>query len=525
MKFIHFLVFYSIIVDLPAQNLISNPGFETCDRCGLFGNQGVELTLGNNSNTPEDWYGVTFGSSDIRPDQPRTGRYHGGFFSFGKFEYLGNVLNQTLQPGAEYELSCYLGTRSDSEYSTDEIGFCFQQGKNLYQTATVLDRLIPQAVTPDGDFLPYKAYKKYSMRFIACGGEDHMIVGRFRDLNKGDTLFVGTRRSGNLYTYTIIDDVELVMVNPSPDLLPSEILVCENSRIDLQISPGPSSRSILWSTGESTEKISVNASAGFIWVELKYGDQCPPIRDTVQLILIENDFEPIEKEIVLCEGSSGVFFRDSTGLKNPRWNHGPAHFAISFDQVGDYTLVSESPCGILMDLVRVTVQKPLAGKLFDQSEVCLTDQLELIPNDLGPGKWRWNTGDTSRIIKPTSGGYFAVTLYNVCGEVTDSIYVKGDSHIDSLLQLPNTFTPNGDQMNDRFGPIFSNNKLNLVEDYRFQIYNRWGKIVFETSNPEESWNPVESAITESYIYFLELKANDCINTTVQRKSGTVSLIR
>lgn len=51
------------------------------------------------------------------------------FFSFGKFEYLGNVLNQPLVAGAEYEISCYLGTRSDSEYSTDEIGFAFKMVK------------------------------------------------------------------------------------------------------------------------------------------------------------------------------------------------------------------------------------------------------------------------------------------------------------------------------------------------------------------------------------------------------------
>lgn len=55
------------------------------------------------------------------------------------------------------------------------------------------------------------------MKFIACGGEDHVIVGRFKDLGRNDTLFVGTRRTGNIYTYTIIDDVELILTNPAPD--------------------------------------------------------------------------------------------------------------------------------------------------------------------------------------------------------------------------------------------------------------------------------------------------------------------
>ncbi len=53
------------------------------------------------------------------------------------------------------------------------------------------------------------------------------------------------------------------------------------------------------------------------------------------------------------------------------------------------------------------------------------------------------------------------------------------------LFFPNAFTPNGDGQNDFFlGAGISP----LVNDYRLIIYDRWGKEVFVTDNPEEGWN-------------------------------------
>jgi gliding motility-associated-like protein len=50
--------------------------------------------------------------------------------------------------------------------------------------------------------------------------------------------------------------------------------------------------------------------------------------------------------------------------------------------------------------------------------------------------------------------------------------------------LPNIFTPNGDELNDFLVPI--ENKY--VQDIDFKIFNRWGGVVFETTNPSINWN-------------------------------------
>ena len=52
-------------------------------------------------------------------------------------------------------------------------------------------------------------------------------------------------------------------------------------------------------------------------------------------------------------------------------------------------------------------------------------------------------------------------------------------------ELPNVFTPNGDGKNDQFTPI---HPYKYVRDIDIQIFNRWGNLVFHTTDPEIRWD-------------------------------------
>lgn len=53
-----------------------------------------------------------------------------------------------------------------------------------------------------------------------------------------------------------------------------------------------------------------------------------------------------------------------------------------------------------------------------------------------------------------------------------------------VYELPNVFTPNGDGQNDLFIPL----PYRFVKDIDIKIYDRWGLLMFETSNPDILWN-------------------------------------
>jgi gliding motility-associated-like protein len=57
---------------------------------------------------------------------------------------------------------------------------------------------------------------------------------------------------------------------------------------------------------------------------------------------------------------------------------------------------------------------------------------------------------------------------------------------DDLIYIPNTFTPDGNEHNQVFRPIFTSG----FDPYQFnmKIYNRWGEIVWETNNANSTWD-------------------------------------
>lgn len=104
------------------------------------------------------------------------------------------------------------------------------------------------------------------------------------------------------------------------------------------------------------------------------------------------------------------------------------------------------------------------------------------------------TADTTTIFTVTG------TDANGCSDTTTlTINVRPEIKFD----MPNAFTPNGDQANDLFRPVF---KGAIFKEYHLYVYDRWGERVFETYTPGDGWDgkvfelPVMSDV---YVYVFE----------------------
>ena len=70
--------------------------------------------------------------------------------------------------------------------------------------------------------------------------------------------------------------------------------------------------------------------------------------------------------------------------------------------------------------------------------------------------------------------------------------------------LPNSFTPNGDGLNDSFFPV--GDKIS-VENYSFKIFNRWGELIFSTNDFNEKWDGTyqnNALSSDAYIWKIDL---------------------
>jgi gliding motility-associated-like protein len=54
---------------------------------------------------------------------------------------------------------------------------------------------------------------------------------------------------------------------------------------------------------------------------------------------------------------------------------------------------------------------------------------------------------------------------------------------ESYLAVPNVFTPNGDGKNDEFRVAYRS-----LRDFHIWVYNRWGKLVYESTDPARGWD-------------------------------------
>lgn len=106
--------------------------------------------------------------------------------------------------------------------------------------------------------------------------------------------------------------------------------------------------------------------------------------------------------------------------------------------------------------------------------------------------------------KPESGinGCYAVASVDQVGNegpLSNTICVENCP----VYKLPNTFTPNNDGANELFIPI--ENKF--VSSIELKVFNRWGNLIFETTDPEINWDGTDSGTNDvdNGVYFYVCK--------------------
>jgi len=168
----------------------------------------------------------------------------------------------------------------------------------------------------------------------------------------------------------------------------------------------------------------------------------------------------------------------------------------------------------------------------------LNPEVEFTNLTTGASNYIWTFGDesqSSNVINPThlytvdSMGNYLVTLiaYSPIG-CTDTTYTLINVYEELIYYVPNTFTPDGDNFNQTFLPIFTSGFD--IYDYNLQIYNRWGEAIFESNNHLVGWNgsygsngEVSMCQDGVYIWRIEFKLNRWDERRVVH--GHVTLIR
>jgi gliding motility-associated-like protein len=139
----------------------------------------------------------------------------------------------------------------------------------------------------------------------------------------------------------------------------------------------------------------------------------------------------------------------------------------------------------------------------------------------------WNVpaqGD-SAVVRATDEKqvYVMATDVNNCiVKDTSIVRTKACNPPESCLAIPTAFTPNKDGKNETIGPLANGCRIASIH---FEIYNRWGERVFESSALNSKWNGMYNGLPQPadvYVFYCRYVTED--GMTRQQK-GTLTLIR
>ena len=167
-----------------------------------------------------------------------------------------------------------------------------------------------------------------------------------------------------------------------------------------------------------------------------------------------------------------------------------------WDGLINISIIDENGCSISSEEIEIsTWQNPIANFTTSTYDTEILDVITFTDSSYYDApiitwEWRFGDGNTSMDQNPThiytSEGQYIVCLKIIDGNNCESeICSTLNIYNNHYTYIPNIFTVNNDNINEEFLPIIRGID---VDSYSMLIYDRWGKLIFQTNNYLKGWN-------------------------------------
>ncbi len=343
----------------------------------------------------------------------------------------------------------------------------------------------------------------------------------------------GTSAAGCVNT-----DQVTVTVNPIPNVFAgNDISICDGQTVTLS---GSGAATYTWDNG-ATNGVAFTPAVGTTTYTVT-GTSAAGCINTDQVIVVVNPIPVVAFTPDVTQGCAPLtvnFTNTTPNVSNCVWTmsdgsviNGCGTVTNTFTTPGcyDVTLTTTSNNGCVNSLTSTNLicVEGAPNAAFTPSNSILTDDNTNVMfnnNTTGASQYVWSFGDGSPISTLTDpshdyqtgdyGNYLVVLVATSPLGCIDSAQATIQIQEPLIYYVPNTFTPDNDNFNQTFKPIFTSGFDPY--DYTLYIFNRWGEIIFESHDANVGWNgtygsngEIEMVQDGTYTWKIEFKtkAND-----------------
>ena len=333
-----------------------------------------------------------------------------------------------------------------------------------------------------------------------------------------------------------VNDTTLIVINPVPVINVSPITLCFGSTGILTSAVNLTGGTYLWSpNGETTASINVAPIATSSYSVVYTLNNCPSLTDTATVVVNPLPITSFSADTLNgCAPLTVNFTGTSNGDPNScLWNLSNGQTLsgcnpnYTFNQPGCYDVTFTSSLNGCSSSVNASQyicieNNPIA--LFTANPNMISpdnSSVHFFNLSSGATSYQWNFGDDESSIEVSPShvydvneGDYSVTLLATSPLGCTSEYTLTILYEEDLVfYVPNSFTPDGDQFNQVFVPIFSS----AVDQssYHLSIFDRWGELIFESFDLQVGWDgtyKVNQGMVQDGMYIwkidFKLKKND-----------------
>jgi gliding motility-associated-like protein len=254
---------------------------------------------------------------------------------------------------------------------------------------------------------------------------------------------------------------------------------------------------------------------------------CSSLIDSVQItVLPPMPAIDLGKDTTFCPGQS-YKINAHKGYMEYLWQDGSTDSMFIATKPGKYFTTATDRCNRIYTDTLIIKDFPYPLSAGNDTLTCESEKIQLNAT-FGFVSYSWtpaykiiNATSRTPIVFPDITTTYFVSAEKFAGCILkDTIKVSTKKCPDQFF-IPNAFSPNRDSKNDIFKPIITGS----ISNYEFSIYNRWGQLVFRSTDKDSGWDGTWKGLNQDGNIFVWICKFRFSANEQQIKKGTVLLIR